>query len=257
VHRAAARPYSSNVSLITAKERAVGPLGTTALSCGNVFERFTDRAGKAVVLAQEEARMLGNDYIGSEHLLLGLIHEGGGVAAKALDRMGVSLEQVRRDVTAIVGSSARPAPQGHIPFTPKAKKVMELSLREAIGLGHNYIGTEHILLALVRQGDGVAAGVLREHGLGLERVRDTVVELLTANQPMAAVEGVTEPTTEYEASQPAPEAEPVERRSPTCPSCSARLGEWLRTRAIDAEGDVPSVTIAYCGRCGVAIGTIA
>jgi ATP-dependent Clp protease ATP-binding subunit ClpC len=222
-----------------------------------VFERFTDRARKAVVLAQEEARMLDHTYIGTEHLLLGLLQEGEGVAARALEQLGVSLEQVRRDITAIVGRGPG-GPVGHIPFTPKAKKVMELSLREAIGLGHNYIGTEHILLALIRQGDGVAADVLRKNGLSLERTRDTVVELLSGYLPIAVgTEAEAEPPTDFEAPQQAREPnEKVDTEMfPTCPSCFAPLGEWLRTRAIDAEGDGPSVTIAYCGRCGVAIGT--
>jgi ATP-dependent Clp protease ATP-binding subunit ClpC len=139
-----------------------------------VFERFTDRARKAVVLAQEEARMLGHNWIGTEHLLLGLIHEGGGVAARALDRMGISLEEVRREITGMVGPG-RGAPAGHIPFTPRGKKVMELSLREAIGLGHNYIGTEHLLMALIREGEGVAAQVLQKRGLDLPRVRAEVI----------------------------------------------------------------------------------
>src|ERR1035438_636575 len=119
----------------------------------SMFERFTDRARRVVVLAQEEARMLNHNYIGTEHLLLGLIHEGEGVAAKVLESMGISLEAVRQQVEEIVGRG-KDAPSGHIPFTPRAKKVLELSLREAQILGHNYIGTEHILLGLIREGEG-------------------------------------------------------------------------------------------------------
>src|SRR6266498_1199434 len=121
-----------------------------------MFERFTDRARRVVVLAQEEARMLNHNYIGTEHILLGLIHEGEGVAAKALESLGISLEGVRQQVEEIIGQGQQ-APSGHIPFTPRAKKVLELSLREALQLGHNYIGTEHILLGLIREGEGVAA----------------------------------------------------------------------------------------------------
>ena len=124
-----------------------------------MFERFTDRARRVVVLAQEEARMLNHNYIGTEHILLGLIHEGEGVAAKALESMGISLDAVRAQVEEIIGQGQQ-APSGHIPFTPRAKKVLELSLREALQLGHNYIGTEHILLGLIREGEGVAAQVL-------------------------------------------------------------------------------------------------
>ncbi len=142
-----------------------------------MFERFTDRARRVVVLAQEEARMLNHNYIGTEHILLGLIHEGEGVAAKALESMGISLEAVREQVGAIIGQGQH-APSGHIPFTPRAKKVLELSLREGLQLGHDYIGTEHILLGLVREGEGVAAQVLVKMGADLNRVRQVVVELL-------------------------------------------------------------------------------
>ena len=124
-----------------------------------MFERFTDRARRVVVLAQEEARMLNHNYIGTEHILLGLNHEGEGVASKALESLGISLESVREQVQEIIGQGQQ-APSGHIPFTPRAKKVLELSLREALQLGHNYIGTEHILLGLIREGEGVAAQVL-------------------------------------------------------------------------------------------------
>ncbi len=131
-----------------------------------MFERFTDRARRVVVLAQEEARLLNHNYIGTEHILLGLIHEGEGVAAKALESLGISLEAVRAQVEEIIGHGG-PAPSGHIPFTPRAKKVLELSLREALQLGHNYIGTEHILLGLIREGEGVAAQVLVKLGADL------------------------------------------------------------------------------------------
>ena len=151
-----------------------------------MFERFTDRARRVVVLAQEEARMLNHNYIGTEHILLGLIHEGEGVAAKGLESLGISLEAVRSQVEEIIGQGQQ-APSGHIPFTPRAKKVLELSLREALQLGHNYIGTEHILLGLIREGEGVAAQVLVKLGADLSRVRQQVIQLLSGYQGKEAV----------------------------------------------------------------------
>ncbi|GAA4284682.1 ATP-dependent Clp protease ATP-binding subunit [Brevibacterium daeguense] len=153
-----------------------------------MFERFTDRARRVVVLAQEEAKLLKHNYIGTEHILLGLIHEGEGVAAKALEGMDISLDQVREQVTEIIGQGQQ-APSGHIPFTPRAKKVLELSLREALQLGHTYIGTEHILLGLIREGEGVAAQVLVKLGADLSRVRQEVIKLISGYQgkePVAA-----------------------------------------------------------------------
>ncbi|MHA6799820.1 ATP-dependent Clp protease ATP-binding subunit [Bounagaea algeriensis] len=143
-----------------------------------MFERFTDRARRVVVLAQEEARALNHNYIGTEHILLGLIHEGEGVAAKALESLGIAQEGVRQQVEEIIGQGQQ-APSGHIPFTPRAKKVLELSLREALQLGHNYIGTEHILLGLIREGEGVAAQVLVKLGADLNRVREQVLQLVS------------------------------------------------------------------------------
>ncbi|WP_297187366.1 ATP-dependent Clp protease ATP-binding subunit, partial [uncultured Corynebacterium sp.] len=143
-----------------------------------MFERFTDRARRVIVLAQEEARMLNHNYIGTEHILLGLIHEGEGVAAKALESMGISLEDVRKEVEELIGPGSQP-PSGHIPFTPRAKKVLELSLREGLQMGHKYIGTEFLLLGLVREGEGVAARVLVKLGADLPRVRQTVIQLLS------------------------------------------------------------------------------
>jgi ATP-dependent Clp protease ATP-binding subunit ClpA len=145
-----------------------------------VFERFTDRARRVVVLAQEEARLLNHNDVGTEHILLGLIHEGEGVAARALESLDISLEAVRAEVTEIIGQG-QSAPTGHIPFTPRAKKVLELSLREANELGHDYIGTEHILLGLLREGEGVAAQVLVKLGAILARVRQQVIQLLSGS----------------------------------------------------------------------------
>src|ERR1700723_1127429 len=155
-----------------------------------MFERFTDRARRVVVLAQEEARMLNHNYIGTEHILLGLIHEGEGVAAKSLESLGISLDAVREQVQDIIGQGQQ-QPTGHIPFTPRAKKVLELSLREALQLGHNYIGTEHILLGLIREGEGVAAQVLVKLGAELTRVRQQVIQLLSGYQGKETAEAGT------------------------------------------------------------------
>jgi len=146
-----------------------------------MFERFTERARRVVVLAQDEARTLNHDWIGTEHLLLGLIGEGGGVAASALESLGISLDTVRQQVEEIIGQGEQ-APPGHVPFTPRAKKVLELAFREARALGHSYTGTEHILLGLIREGDGVAAQVLVRLGADLNRAREQVSQLLQAGQ---------------------------------------------------------------------------
>jgi ATP-dependent Clp protease ATP-binding subunit ClpC len=152
-----------------------------------MFERFTDRSRRVVVLAQEEARMLDHNYIGPEHILLGLIHEDQGVAARALVGLGVSLDELRQQVEERIGRGKQ-APSGHIPFVPRAKKVLELSLREALQLGHNYIGTEHILLGILREGDNVAAEVLVAMGTDLNKVRLQVIKLV---DPEAVAEAVS------------------------------------------------------------------
>ncbi len=170
-----------------------------------MFERFTDRAQRVIVLAQEEARAFDHDYVGTEHILLGLVHEGEGVAAKALESLGIGPDVVRQRIEEIIGRGQEP-PTGHIPFTPQAKKVMELSLREALRLGHNYIGTEHILLGLIREGDGVAARVLVMLGADLDRVRRQVMKLLHGRQ----------------ADEPGP-AGPAERELRLLPAVQARL----------------------------------
>jgi ATP-dependent Clp protease ATP-binding subunit ClpA len=151
---------------------------------GRMFEGFTDDARRVVVLAQEEARLLKHNYIGTEHLLLGLLHEGEGVAAKALEWFGISLEAGRVQVQETISQGLR-APTGHIPFTPRAKKVLELSLREALQLGHKYIGTEHILLGIGREGEGVAAQVLAGFGADYPQVREQVVRRLTGEGEQA------------------------------------------------------------------------
>ena len=151
-----------------------------------VFERFTDRARRVVVRAQEEARTLNHDFIGTEHILLGLVREGQGVAAKALESLGISLETVRQRVEDAVPPGQVDSRPGHIPFTPRAKKVLELSLSEAKLLGHRYIGTEHILLGLLREGEGVAAQVLAALGADLDGVRERVIQLLAEYQARKA-----------------------------------------------------------------------
>jgi hypothetical protein len=143
-----------------------------------MFERFTDRARRVLVLAQDEARDLEHNFLGTEHVLLGLVREGEGVGALALQQLGVELAAVRRRVTDVVKPGAPGTASGAPPFTPRAKKVLELSLREALDLGHNYIGTEHLLLGLIREGQGVASQVLIAAGLTPEKVRRKVIELL-------------------------------------------------------------------------------
>ncbi len=196
-----------------------------------MFERFTDRARRVVVLAQEEARMLNHNYIGTEHILLGLIHEGEGVAAKALESLGISLDAVRQQVEEIIGQGQQ-APSGHIPFTPRAKKVLELSLREALQLGHNYIGTEHILLGLIREGEGVAAQVLVKLGADLNKVRQQVIQLLNGYQgkePAGTASEAT-PSTSPGARPVRPQPHPVRPRGQARPGHRPREGD----RAADA-----------------------
>ena len=165
-----------------------------------MFEKFTDKARRVVVLAQEEAKLLNHNYIGTEHILLGLIHEGEGVAAKALESLGINLDSVRQQVQEIIGQGQQ-APAGHIPFTPRAKKVLELSLREALQLGHSYIGTEHLLLGLIREGEGVAAQVLTKLGADTNRVRQQVIQLLSGFQGKETVAVGGENTEKQKGSQ--------------------------------------------------------
>jgi ATP-dependent Clp protease ATP-binding subunit ClpC len=212
-----------------------------------VFERFTDRARRVVVLAQEEARMLNHNYIGTEHILLGLVHEGEGVASKALESMNISLEAAFQKVEEIIGrGQARPT--GHIPFTPRAKKVLELSLRESLQLDHNFIGTEHILLGLIREGEGVGAQVLRELGADLNRVRQTVIQLLSGYTGGVGEGVLTE-------SGQAGRWHPTPREGPRCPSCGRPLEGELRYRKLiathpDEREDPMPILMLFCGRCG-------
>jgi ATP-dependent Clp protease ATP-binding subunit ClpC len=204
-----------------------------------VFEKFTDGARRVVVFAQEEARLLNHDYIGTEHILLGIIREGEGVAARALESLGISLENVRQQVEEIIGPGERP-PSSHIPFTKRAKKVMELSLREALQLGHKYIGTEHILLGLIREGEGVAAQVMVKLGADLGRVREKVLNLLVGLSP-----------------EPEGEAR-VGHDPPLCPQCTNSLAITALYRTMELPGDGEHtrrrVMVVFCGACGRTVG---
>jgi Clp amino terminal domain, pathogenicity island component/ClpX C4-type zinc finger len=201
-----------------------------------VFERFTDQARRVVVLAQEESRLLNHNYIGTEHLLLGLIHEGEGVAALTLESLGISLVHVRAQVEEIIGRGGTP-PSGHIPFTPRAKKVLELSLREALQLGHDYIGSEHILLGLIREGEGVAAQVLVRLGAELPFVRQRVVEMLSGRGEYAP--SVT-PVMSESFGERRPSAT-IRRRDPMCAFCRRDLSEL--------EHYATGTDAAICGEC--------
>jgi ATP-dependent Clp protease ATP-binding subunit ClpC len=211
-----------------------------------VFERFTDRARRVVVLAQEEARRLNHNYIGTEHILLGLIHEGDGIAARTLESLDVSLESVRALVEEIIGQG-RDEPAGHIPFTPRAKKVIELALREALQLDQKYIGTEHLLLGLIREGEGVAAQVLVKLGAHLHVVRERVLEIWASNE--GVVHGQSVEVTRAD----------VERTlGPKCPRCAQALSQTLAyhtqsAQELGGEGE-REVVVVFCGGCGNALG---
>lgn len=236
-----------------------------------MFERFTERARRVVVLAQEEARLLNHDYIGTEHLLLGLIHEGEGVAARALESLDVSLDRVRADVEGIIGRGSS-APGGSIAFTPRSKKVLELSLREARELGHDYIGTEHILLGMVREAEGVGAQVLHHMDVSLDRVRTRVAELVggSPGEEAAGGEGPRERGTLIAAVRAAVRQElgrPGRKggdpeRGPLCPSCQSPLAETAAYRTLEVPpqeepGPARVMAIAFCRRCGTSLGPLA
>jgi ATP-dependent Clp protease ATP-binding subunit ClpC len=214
-----------------------------------VFERFTDRARQVLTLAQEEARLLNHSFIGTEHILLGLIREGEGVGAKALQSLGVSLEAVREKVEEMIGMTGT-VPSGAPPFTPRAKKVLELSLREALQMNHHYIGTEHILLGLVREGEGVAATVLVSLGADLGRVRQEVIRLISGGQAGAggAVQTGRAPT-----GRP-----PTSRREPSCPRCRASVSDSARYRTVAVQSEKEEVDqmwvdVVYCRECGTTL----
>ena len=210
-----------------------------------MFERFTDRARRVLVLAQEEARDLNHNFIGTEHILLGLIHESDGVAAKALGSLGISLERVREKVGETIGAAGSSTTGA--PFTPRAKKVLELSLREALQLGHNYIGTEHMLLGLVREGEGVAAQVLVSLGADLSRVRHQVIQLVSGDRPPEAAGAASGSFTEP-------------RAGPRCPACRVVLDGHVGYRVlpvppVDEGGasETIDVVFVHCLVCGVVI----
>jgi ATP-dependent Clp protease ATP-binding subunit ClpC len=218
-----------------------------------VFERFTDRGRSVLILAREESLALNHSLIGTEHLLLGLIHEGEGVAAKALDSLGVELQAARQlvlDSFPMETESAGPmdteaGPSGSPPFTPRARKVLELSLREALQLGHSYIGTEHILLGLVREGEGVGAQVLQSLGVELPLVREQVVVLLSGYQGPRVRDSTA--------------ANPGKTSGPKCGVCSADLTETARYRSMTIPPDnpqLPPITLkaVYCVQCGAVLG---
>ena len=184
-----------------------------------MFERFTERARQVVVLAQDESRRLGHDYIGTEHILLGLLREEEGIAARVLETLDVTLEEVQADVIRVVGRGETPE-TGQIPFTPGGKKTLELALREAVALGHNYIGTEHVLLGLVRADEGVGAEILREHDADPERIRQAIIRKLSGSPPLG---------------EPKPEPDEVEL---TCPSLAPEVLAELERLTREKEAAV-------------------
>jgi ATP-dependent Clp protease ATP-binding subunit ClpC len=212
-----------------------------------MFERFTDRARRVLVLAQEEARLLTHPYIGTEHILLGLIAEKDGIAAQALEHYGITLEVVRSVVEETIEFQPS-APSGSPPFTPRAKKVLELSLRESMALGHNYIGTEHMLLGLIREGEGVGATAILSLDVDLAELREKVIALIA--------EGGDE-------SEPRSQARAhAQEDAPRCPRCGAGLAEEARYRVLDVPPQDPgadevilSVPVLFCNRCGRALGS--
>jgi ATP-dependent Clp protease ATP-binding subunit ClpA len=202
---------------------------------GGVFERFTDLAQRAVLLAQEEARLLQHNYIGTEHLLLGLVREEEGIAARALVQLGISLQVVRDEIERVIGQGGEASPS-HIPFTPRAKQVLELSQREALQLGHTYIGTEHLLLGLIREGEGVASQVLVRLGADLGRVRRQVIQLLSGDPGAEAMTGGPTGPSATRATGPGYEAAALLRRWPEGPIFRELLdaGEEMRARTLEA-----------------------
>jgi hypothetical protein len=230
------------------RKRGIGD-GTLEL----VFERFTDRSRRVLVLAQEEARLLNHSFIGTEHILLGIIQERDGIGAQALRSLGIYFEAARQRVVETIGIAGT-VQSGSPPFTPRAKKTLELSLREALQMNHNYIGTEHLLLGLVREGDGVAVTVLTAMGADPARVRQEVIRLISsAGEPLGAVSahGQDMPDTVGISS-------PWE---PCCPRCRRPVSETARFRTIevlpDNEDEDPlSLTIVYCRLCGTALPVI-
>jgi ATP-dependent Clp protease ATP-binding subunit ClpA len=213
-----------------------------------VFERFTDRARRVLVLAQEEARLLDNSFLGTEHILLGLIEEKEGIAANALRRCGITLEAAQAVVEQAVGTGGG-APVSARPFTPRAKKVLELSLREALQLGHSYIGTEHLLFGLIREGNGVAINVIRSLGTEPQDLLREAFDLLSGSVHPLDEEGKNPVRSAHD-------------DPPRCPRCRAGLAEEARYSVLevptgdsDADEGLLEVTLIYCNRCGTTLGT--
>ncbi|MBO0714177.1 MAG: hypothetical protein J2O39_02385 [Acidimicrobiales bacterium] len=232
-----------------------------------MFERFTDRARRVLVLAQEEARLLNHNFIGTEHVLLGLLREGESIAADALRSLGVSLEAARSKVEQTIGPSGL-GPGDSPPFTPRAKKVLELSLREALQLDHDYIGPEHLLLGLIREGEGVASQVLVSLGSDLSRARQRVLELLEAEpeegpeeEPIRRPGGAVPPWSgRRPAGRPRRREEPA-GEAPACPTCGAGLsGEavWttLSVPSTETSASPRPLTVVYCRACGTTLAVL-
>jgi ATP-dependent Clp protease ATP-binding subunit ClpC len=236
-----------------------------------MFERFTDSSRAVLTVAQEEARLLNHDFIGTEHLLLGLLHQGDSIGGQALAALGIELERARHEVTVSVGTGSK-VPKGSPPFTPRAKKVLELSLREALQLGHKHIGTEHILLGLIREGEGAAVRVLANLGVNLETVRQRVIDLIAvraerggieprgafARRPAMRTVGVHR-TPGQEKTNPEGRDE-VGSLEPHCPGCHADLTVAARFRTISVPPDPADETalamatiVVYCSACGAAL----
>ncbi|MBI4728509.1 MAG: hypothetical protein HY775_03290 [Acidobacteria bacterium] len=219
-----------------------------------MFERFTDRAGQVVLHAQEESRLLRHDHIGTEHVLLGLIRETQGIGAKVLASMGATPDRIRSEVLSMVAPGEK-GQSGHIPFTRRAKKVMEQSLRQALKLGHNYIGTEHILLGLLAEGEGVAPQALARLGVTYEKAREKVVQALSAGLGEASVAvGQTHAVVARRV------AEAIAGKGPACPSCRAPLEENAAYRIMEVpehEGKGKASTLfVFCRACGATIDTL-
>jgi ATP-dependent Clp protease ATP-binding subunit ClpA len=227
-----------------------------------MFERFTERARRVIVLAQEESREMGHDHIGTEHLLLALIREEDGIAGQALGEAAITLDAARKQVEASVGRG-EPEPKRrsgkrwrrHVPFTARAKKTMELALRESLGLGHNYIGTEHLLLGLLSLGEGMGSETLANLGADPPQLRDSVLKLARVRP-----EGPT-PTVEFRETEfEMREASSGEAATPRCPQCHADLAETAAVRAMELplhEGEgTRTVAFAFCRRCGTSLGVL-
>jgi ATP-dependent Clp protease ATP-binding subunit ClpC len=219
------------------------------LNGGRMFERFTDRARRVLVLAQEEARLLNHNFIGTEHILLGLLCEGDGVAARALATLGISLEAAQEKVAEIVGPVAASSMTGSPPFTPRAKKVLELSLREALQMGHNYIGTEHMLLGLIREGEGVAVQVMVSLNAEPSRVRQEVIRSLSGGVETGTGESAS--------------GELSVQTQPKCPRCLRPLADNIGTKVLtvpppedEPNAEPRQVAFLYCLRCGITLGKL-